>query len=66
MSCLVEIFNKYFRNIYQSLGIDGLTNIYSDHGAVTTRKALEKYQCHPGIKVIRENIDSIINSSRIN
>ena len=57
-SNLVEIFSKYFGNIVQNLGIDGLTNISSDNDAVTIRKAIEKYQNHPSIKVIRENIDN--------
>ena len=50
---LVEIFSKYFGNIVQNLGIDGLTNISSDNETVTIRKAIEKYQNHPSIKVIR-------------
>ena len=32
---LVEIFGKYFGNIVQNLGMDGLTNISSDNDAVT-------------------------------
>ena len=60
-SKLVEIFRKYFGNIVQNLGIDGLTNISSDNDAVTIRKATEKYQNHPSIKVIRENIDTTNN-----
>ena len=52
-SKLAEIFSKYFGNIVQNLGIDGLTNISSDNDAVTIRKAIEKYQNHPSIKVIR-------------
>ena len=36
-SKLVEIFSKYFRNIVQNLGIDGLTNTSSDNDAVTIR-----------------------------
>ena len=62
-SKLVEIFSRYFGNIVQNLGMDGLTNISSDNDAVTIRKALEKYQNHPSIKVIRENIDTISNFS---
>ena len=62
-SKLVEIFSKYFGNIIQNLGIDGLTNTSSDNDAVTIRKALEKYQNHPSIKVIRENIDTTNNFS---
>ena len=54
---LVEIFSKYFGNIVQNLGIDGITNTSSDNDAVTIRQAIEKYQSHPSIKVIRENID---------
>ena len=34
---LVEIFSKYFGNIVQNLGIDGLTNTSSDNDAVTIR-----------------------------
>ena len=34
-SKLVEIFSKYFGNIVQNLGIDGLTNISSDNNVVT-------------------------------
>ena len=55
---LVEIFSKYFRNIVQNLGIDGLTNISSDNDTATTGKGMEKYQYHPNIKVIQKNIDS--------
>ena len=44
---VVEIFNKYFGNIVQNLGIDGLTNTSSDNDAVTIRQAIEKYQNHP-------------------
>ena len=62
-SKLVEIFSKYFGNIVQNLGIDGLTNIPSDNDAVTIEKAIEKYQNHPSIKVIRENIDTTNNFS---
>ena len=60
---LVEIFSKYFGNIVQNLGIDGLTNTSSDNDAVTIRQAIEKYQNHPSIKVIRENIDTTNNFS---
>ena len=59
-SKLVEMFSKYFGNIVQNLGIDGLANISSDNDAVTIRKAIEKY---PSIKVIRENIDTTNNFS---
>ena len=62
-SKLVEIFSKYFGNIVQNLGIDGLTNTSSDNDAVTIRQAIEKYQNHPSIKVIRENIDTTNNFS---
>ena len=62
-SKLVEIFGKYFGNIIQNLGIDGLTNISSDNETVTMRKAIEKYQNHPSIKLIRENIDTGKNFS---
>ena len=34
---LLEIFSKYFGNIVQKLGIDGLTNTSSDNDAVTVR-----------------------------
>ena len=60
---LVEVFSKYFGNIVQNLGIGGLTNISSDNDTVTIRKAIEKYQTHPSIKVIRENIDTTNNFS---
>ena len=62
-SKLVDIFSKYFGNIVQNLGIDGLTNISSDNEIGTIRKAIEKYQNHPSIKVIRENIDTTNNFS---
>ena len=62
-SKLVEIFSKYFGNIVQNLGIDGLTNTSSDNDAVTIRQAIEKYQNHPSIKVIWENIDTTNNFS---
>ena len=62
-SKLVEIFSKYFGNIVQNLGIDGLTNISSENDAVTKRKAMEKYQNHISIKVIGENIDTTNNFS---
>ena len=38
---LVEISSKYFGNIVQNLGIDGLTNTSSDNDAVTIRQAIE-------------------------
>ena len=41
-SKLVEIFSKYFGNIVQNLGIDGLTNVSSDNVVVTIRK-IERY-----------------------
>ena len=50
---LLKIFSKYFGNIVQNLRIDGLTNTSSDNDAVTIRQAIEKYQNHPSIKVIR-------------
>ena len=59
---LVEIFSKDFGNIVQNLSTDGLTNT-SDNDAVTIRQAIEKYQNHPSIKVIRENIDTTNNFS---
>ena len=62
-SKLVEIFSKYFRNTVQNLGIDGLTNISSDNDAVTMTKAIEKYQNHPSMKKVRENIDTTNNFS---
>ena len=37
----VEIFSKYFGNIVQNLGIDGLTNISSDNDPVTIKKHRE-------------------------
>ena len=40
-----------------------MTNISSDNDAGTIRKAIEKYQNHPSIKVIRENIDTTNNFS---
>ena len=55
-SKLAEVLSKYFGNIVQNLGIDGLTNISSDNDAVTIRKAIEKYQNHPSIKVIWEKL----------
>ena len=58
---LLEIFSKYFGNIVQKLGIDGLTNISSDNDTVT--RATEKYQNLPSLKVIRGNIDSTNNLS---
>ena len=60
---LLEIFSKYFGNIVENLGIDGLTNISSYNDIVTIRKTIEKCQNHPSIKVIRENIDSTNNFS---
>ena len=62
-SKLVESFCKYFGNIFQNLGIDGVTNISSDNDAVTIRKVIEKYQNHPSAKEIRENIDTTNNFS---
>ena len=62
-SKLVEIFGKYFGNIVQNLRIAGLTNISSDNETVTIRKAIEKYQNYPSIKVIWENIDTTKNVS---
>ena len=59
---LVEIFSKYFGNIVQICGIDGQT-ISSDNDNVTIRRAIEKYQNHPSIKVTRENIDTTNNLS---
>ena len=58
---LLEIFSKYFGNIVQKLGIDGLTNISSDNDTVT--RAAEKYQNLPSLKVIRGNTDSTNNLS---
>ena len=49
---LVEIFSKYFGN-----------NISSDNDDVTIRRAIEKYQNHPSIKVTRENIGTANNLS---
>ena len=62
-SKLVEIFSKSFGNIVQNLGINGLTNISSDNDALNIRQAIEKYQNHPSIKVIQENIDTANNFS---
>ena len=62
-SKLVEIFSKSFGNIVQNLRINGLTNISSDNDALTIRQAIEKYQNHPSIKVIQENIDTANNFS---
>ena len=50
---LVEVFIIYFGNIVQDLGIDGLTNISSDNDTATIRKAIEKYQNNPSIKVLQ-------------
>ena len=50
---LVKMFSRYFENIAQNLRIDGHTNTSSDNVAVTVRQAIEKYQNHPSIKVIR-------------
>ena len=55
---LVEVFTGYFGNIVWNLGIDGLTNISSDNGTLAIRKAIEKYQNHPSLKVLRENTNS--------
>ena len=60
---LAEFFSKYFGNIVQNLGIDGLTNTSSDNDAVTIRQAIGKYQNHLSIKVIRENIHTTNNFS---
>ena len=62
-SNLVEIFSKHFGNIVENLGVDGLTNTSSDNDAVTIKQAIEKYQNHPSIKVIRENIGATNNFS---
>ena len=40
-SKLVEMLSKYFRDIVQNLGIDGVTNISFDNNALTIRKAIE-------------------------
>ena len=40
-----------------------LANVSSDNDAVTIRKAIEKYQNNPSIKVIRENIGITNNFS---
>ena len=37
----VEIFSNFFENIFQSLGIDGLTNTSSDNGALTIGQAIK-------------------------
>ena len=46
-SKLEEIFSKYFGNIVQNLGIDGLTNISSDKDTVTIRKAIKNIKIIP-------------------
>ena len=58
---LVEIFSRFFGNIVQNLGIDGLTSTSSDNEAATIRQAIEKYQNHFRIKVIQENIGTANN-----
>ena len=60
---LVKIFSKYFGNIVPNLKIDGLTNIWSHSNALTIIKAIEKYQNHPIIKVMREIVNTINNFS---
>ena len=40
-SKLAEFFSKYFGNIVQNLGIDGLNNTSSDNDAVTIRQAIK-------------------------
>ena len=60
---LVKTNSKYLGNIVQNLEINGLNNVFSDNDTVTIRKVIEKYQTHPSIKVIRENIDSTNNFS---
>ena len=59
---LVEIFSRYL-DIMRNLGTNSLTNFSSDNNTVTIRKAVEKYQNYPSIKVIRENIDFTNNFS---
>ena len=49
-------FSKYFGNVVQNLGIYDATTISSDN--VTLRNTIEKYQNHPSIKVMLENIGS--------
>ena len=53
-SKLVEIFSNYFGNLVLNLEIDLVTNIRKK----TVRKAIEKYQNHPSINIIRDNIDT--------
>ena len=60
---LLESFIKYCTNIFQDLGIDDVANISSDHDAATTWKPIDKYQNHPSIKVILENVDTTNNFS---
>ena len=60
---LVEIFSRYLDNIMRNLGTNSLTNFSSYNNTVTIRKAVEKYQNYPSIKVIRENIDFTNNFS---
>lgn len=57
----MEIFSKYFGNIFLNFETDGVTSIFSDNDTVTVRKETEKYQNHPGIKIIQKNIDYTIN-----
>ena len=49
-------FSKYFGNVVQNLGIYDATTISSDN--VTLRNTIEKYQNHPSVKVMLENIGS--------
>ena len=60
---LVEVFSRYLENIMRNLGTDSLTNFSSDNDTVAVRKAVDKYQNHPSIKVIRENTDAANNFS---
>ena len=56
-------FSADILKIGENLGIDGLTNISSDNDAVSIRKAIEKYQNHPSVKTIQENVDTTNNFS---
>ena len=59
---LVDVFSRYLENIMRNLGTDSLS-VSSDNDTVAIRKAVDKYQNHPSIKVIRENTDSANNFS---
>ena len=54
-------FQQIFWRYCSKSRTDGLTNTSSDNDAVTIRQDIEKYQNHPSIKVIRENINATNN-----